>query len=195
MPLNSCTGYYYDHFLFNEKEPLLIVKADRRSGKTQLLCSIAVDLVSTHKKNVHMVCASKREARKCAQTVMMRLHLSSSAVPLQADGIITVVKQNGSENKNTVSFSTRVTTTTTGNEDDEEVLLVDDMELMEPAHVFEELVPCIMLAKKKILLIGTPTGNPNNILARLCNMEYVCKETNQKTAVFENVLDATTTPP
>ena len=67
---------------------------------------------------------------------------------------------------------------------DADILLVDDAAYMDPTTFFDDVVPWL-LGNKPTMLIGTPSGNTHNILARVCRLKY------KEGAHLFNVIDAT----
>jgi hypothetical protein len=70
--------------------------------------------------------------------------------------------------------------------DDADIFMVDEIGYMDPDVFYEALAPHIYM-NKPMLLIGTPTGNAHNLMARLCRL----KDNKEGTHVF-NVIDVTT---
>ena len=139
----------YSRFLSLDPTDSLIVKASRRSGKTQLVCALAASLAPTHR--VCILTSCKADARRCARKV-------ATLLPgCIAEGEYAVLSATGGW----VECGTRV-----GRAPD--VLLIDDAQLMDPSYFFDTIVP--LICTKRVLLIGTPTGNAQNILARLSRM-------------------------
>jgi hypothetical protein len=66
---------------------------------------------------------------------------------------------------------------------DADVLLVDNTEYLDPGEFVEGMSR--LMENKPMLLIGTPTGNVNNILSRLCKLK------DKDGALVFNVIDAT----
>ena len=154
----------YSRFLSLNPTDSLIVKAGRRSGKTQLVCALAASLAPTHR--VCILTSCKADARRCARKVVALLP------GCIAEGEYTVLSATGGW----VECGSRVNRVP-------DVLLIDDAQLMDPSYFFETIAPLIICSKRvlRVLLIGTPTGNAQNILARLSRMR----------GTFDDVVDVT----
>lgn len=125
----------------------MVVKANRQSGKTQLVWMLAAKLVPTHR--VCIVSSCRREAKFCLQEVANLLPGSEIAGDCVKFG------------SGWVHSGVKVV--------DADILLVDDVAYMDPTTFFDEVVP--WLGNKSTLLIGTPSGNTHNILARMCRLK------------------------
>ena len=119
----------------------LIINANRLSGKTQLLCGLAAKLAPTHRVCIVSLC--RRAGREC-------LAIVASLLPGSQIVGDRVVFGNG---------WVQCGTTVVGADS----IFVDDAQYMRPE--LYEAVACS--GTKHVVLIGTPTGNPYNVLARL----------------------------
>jgi hypothetical protein len=139
----------------------MVVKAKRRTGKTRLVCTLAAKLAETHR--VCIVTSSRHEVLSCLQEVAHLLPGSRTVGDCIhfGNGWVRCVKR-------TV---------------DADVLLVDNAEYLDPTE-FVEVISHSM-ENKPMLFIGTPTGNTNNILSRLCKLK------DKDGAHVFNVIDAT----
>lgn len=151
-------------FLCPSAKPM-VVKAKRRTGKTRLVCMLAAKLAETHR--VCIVTSSRHEVLSCLQEVANMLPGSRTVGDCIyfGNGWVRCVKQ-------TV---------------DADVLLVDNTEYLDPRECAE--VMSHSMENKPMLFIGTPTGNVNNILSRLCKLK------DKDGAHVFNVIDATQRAP
>jgi hypothetical protein len=147
-------------FLCPSLKPI-VVKANRRTGKTHLVCTLAAKLAETHR--VCIVTSCRHEVLSCLQEVANMLpgsHTVGDCIHF-GNGWVRCVKQ-------TV---------------DADVLLIDNTQYLDPNEFVENMSG--FMGNKPMLFIGTPTGNTNNILSRLCKLKD-----KDGTLVF-NVIDAT----
>jgi hypothetical protein len=139
----------------------MVIKAKRRTGKTRLVCTLAAKLAQTHR--VCLVTSSRHEVLSCLQEVASMLpgsHATGDCIHF-GNGWVRCVKQAV----------------------DADVLLVDNTEYLDPGEFVEGMSR--LMENKPMLLIGTPTGNVNNILSRLCKLK------DKDGALVFNVIDAT----
>ena len=146
----------------------MVVKANRQSGKTQLLCTLAAKLAVQHYK-VCIVFSCKHQALSGMQRVAQLLpdaeSIDNRVRPLEGGGWVHCGK--------------KVV-------DDADIFMVDEIGYMDPTVFYEDLAPKL-LWENPVLLIGTPTGDAHNLMARLCRL----KDKKEGTHVF-NVIDVTT---
>ena len=142
----------------------MVVKAKRCTGKTRLVCTLAATLAETHR--VCIVTSSRHEALSCLQEVANLLPGSHTV----GDCIHVGNGPNGWVRCVKLAV-------------DADVLLVDNTEYLDPTE-FVEVISRSM-ENKPMLFIGTPTGNANNILSRLCKLR------DKDGALVFNVIDAT----
>lgn len=140
-------------FLLLGLDPLA-VKANRRSGKTSIVCFLAATLAPM--RRVCIVSTSKFTAMVCARNVAALLPDSE------------IVGDQIRIGDGWVHCGTKVV--------DADVVLVDDAQYMCPV-MYEDIIR--LMGVKPVLLVGTPTGHPNNIFARICSLKdtqgtYVC---------------------
>ena len=128
-------------FLRLEDDPPLVVTAARRAGKTALVCGLAVELARTHGKRVCVVSLSRREALACQR---------ATASPSVWCGC----------------FYDQAFVSALHLAD---AILVDDVQFVRPDDFFEHIVP--WMGVRPVLLIGTLTGNPHNLLSFLCRRD------------------------
>ena len=171
MDLNTNMTFISEHFVLsiknNLQKPLVIVKADRLSGKTEMLCTLASKLALQSYK-VCIVFSSKHLALSGMQRVISLLpnaKIIGNQIHHVGGGWVNC-------GKNVV--------------DDADIFMVDDLGYMNPTVFFEYLVPKLCI-NKPMLFIGTPTGNTKNLMARLCKVKN--KDGNN---IF-NVIDITQT--
>ena len=139
----------------------MVVKANRNTGKTHLVCTLAAKLAETHR--VCIVTSCRHEILYCLQEVANMLpgsHTVGDCIHF-GNGWVRCVK--------------RVV--------DADVLLIDNTQYLDPRDFVEDVNG--LMGNKPMLFIGTPTGNPNNILSRLCKLRD-----KDGTHCF-NVIDAT----
>ena len=150
----------YTQFLCLGLKPM-VVKANRCTGKTQLACALAAKLAETHR--VCIVTSSRNEAQSCLQRVANLLPGSDTAGDCIHFG-------NG-----WVKCAKKIT--------DADVLLIDNAQYLDPREFWED--GACLVGKKPMLFIGTPTGNANNILSRMCKLQ------DEDGARLFDVIDAT----
>ena len=134
-----------------------IIKANRLSGKTQLVCGLAAKLAPTHR--VCIVSSCRRAGRECLITVASMLPGSQ------------IVGDRVMFGNGWVQCGTTFV--------DADSIFVDDAQYMRP-ELYEALTRS---GTKRVLLIGTPTGNPNNVLARLGRIFNVIDATQRSSAL------------
>jgi hypothetical protein len=151
--LNSVVG---PRFLFSlggeHPSGTMVVKANRRSGKTELLCTLAAKLAVQHYK-VCIVFSCKHLALSAMERVAQLL----------PEAQITDGRVHPSFGCGWVHCGKQVV-------EDADVFFVDELGYMDPDVFYEALAPKLC-ANKPALLIGTPTGNAQNLMARLCRLK------------------------
>lgn len=130
----------------------MVVKADRCSGKTQLLCTLAAQLATQNYK-VCIVFSSKHLALGAMERVAKLLPGAHTSTDNR--------RIHPSFGGGWVHCGKTVV-------DDADIFMVDELGYMDPDVFYEALAPKLCMMDKSMLLIGTPTGNAQNLMARLC---------------------------
>jgi hypothetical protein len=134
---------------------MMVVKADRCSGKTQLLCTLAAKLAMQN----HKVCI-----------VFSSKHLALSAMERVAK-LMPGAHKSTDNRRVHPSFGGGWVHCGKTVVEDADIFMVDELGYMDPDVFYEALAPKLCLMDKSMLLIGTPTGNTNNLMARLCRLK------------------------
>lgn len=141
------------HSLHSPSSVPMIVKANRCSGKTELLCMLAAKLALESYK----VCI----VFSCKHLVVSSME---QIVKLMPNAQCKDNRVNASFGGGWVHCGKNVV-------DEADIFMVDEIGYMDPNIFYEALAPKVCMINKPMLLIGTPTGNTNNLMARLCKLK------------------------
>jgi hypothetical protein len=151
----------------------MLVKANRCSGKTQLLCTLAARLAIQNHYKVCIVFSCEHLA----------LNAMARVAQLLPDAQTTNNRVHPSFGGGWVHCGKQVV-------NDADVFLVDELGYMDPNVFYEDLAPKLCMDKPiMMLLIGTPTGNAQNLMARLCRLNVKQDGIHHS---LVNVIDVTT---